>query len=232
MWRLTERDPMDFVLWKPSSDDLPGWDSPWGRGRPGWHIECSAMAKTHLGEIFDIHGGGIDLTFPHHENEIAQSRCALGHDVMARTWMHNGYLQVEGEKMSKSLGNFLTINELLAKWPGEVLRLQMLMTHYRQPLDWTEARCREAQGLLDRWYGLVDGVEAGEVPEQVLASALRRSQHARRPSPRCTGWLTIRHRHQTCALRENCSACSSSRLRNGPPGARPAWNLTKPGSRT
>ena len=108
-----KKDPMDFVLWKPSSDDLPGWDSPWGRGRPGWHIECSAMALSHLGEVFDIHGGGIDLTFPHHENEIAQSRCALGHDTMANIWMHNGYLQVEGQKMSKSTGNFLTIHDLL-----------------------------------------------------------------------------------------------------------------------
>jgi len=165
-----KKDPMDFVLWKPSSDDLPGWDSPWGRGRPGWHIECSAMSLAHLGEVFDIHGGGIDLTFPHHENEIAQSCCALGHDKMANVWMHNGYLQVEGQKMSKSAGNFLTIHELLAKWPGQVLRLQMLMTHYRQPLDWTETRCREAQVLLDRWYGLVGTVDAGgaEPPAAVL----------------------------------------------------------------
>ncbi len=165
-----KKDPMDFVLWKPSSDEQPGWDSPWGRGRPGWHIECSAMAKEHLGEVFDIHGGGIDLTFPHHENELAQSRCALGHDHMAMVWMHNGYLQVEGRKMSKSEGNFLTINDLLAQWPGEVLRLQMLMTHYRQPLDWTETRCREAQALLDRWYGLIADGEAGagELPAAVF----------------------------------------------------------------
>ncbi len=165
-----KKDSMDFVLWKPSSDDLPGWDSPWGRGRPGWHIECSAMSKTHLGEIFDIHGGGIDLAFPHHENEIAQSRCALGHDVMANVWMHNGYLQVEGEKMSKSLGNFLTIHDLLGQWPGEVLRLQMLMTHYRQPLDWTDTRCREARSLLDRWYGLIGNGAGpgGDVPLSVL----------------------------------------------------------------
>ena len=149
-----KKDPMDFVLWKPSSDDLPGWESPWGRGRPGWHIECSAMAKTHLGEVFDIHGGGIDLVFPHHENELAQSRCAMGHELMARVWMHNGFLQVEGEKMSKSLGNFHTIHDLLKKWPGDVLRLQMLMTHYRQPLDWTDQRCKEARGILDKWYAL------------------------------------------------------------------------------
>ena len=165
-----KKDTMDFVLWKPSSDDLPGWDSPWGRGRPGWHIECSAMSKTHLGEVFDIHGGGIDLAFPHHENEIAQSRCALGRDVMANVWMHNGYLQVEGEKMSKSLGNFLTIHDLLGQWPGEVLRLQMLMTHYRQPLDWTDNRCREARSLLDRWYGLLGDAKhaGGDLPAPVL----------------------------------------------------------------
>jgi cysteinyl-tRNA synthetase len=132
-----KRDPMDFVLWKPSSPELPGWDSPWGRGRPGWHIECSAMSAALLGETFDIHGGGIDLVFPHHENEIAQSRCAFHTPVMAKYWMHNGFLQVEGEKMSKSLGNFFTIRELLADWPGEVLRFNMLRTQYRQPIDWT-----------------------------------------------------------------------------------------------
>ncbi|MFN3892733.1 MAG: cysteine--tRNA ligase [Beijerinckiaceae bacterium] len=143
---------MDFVLWKPSKDDEPGWDSPWGRGRPGWHIECSAMSWKHLGETFDIHGGGIDLVFPHHENEIAQSRCAFGHNVMASVWMHNGFLQVEGEKMSKSLGNFRTIREVLADWQGEVARLTMLKTHYRQPIDWTVASLRESKRELDRWY--------------------------------------------------------------------------------
>jgi cysteinyl-tRNA synthetase len=139
-----KRNPGDFVLWKLSSAEEPGWESPWGRGRPGWHIECSAMSKKYLGEVFDIHGGGLDLIFPHHENEIAQSRCAHGTSVMANVWMHNGFLQVEGQKMSKSLGNFVTINELLdekkfgdRKWPGEVLRLAMLKTHYRQPIDWT-----------------------------------------------------------------------------------------------
>ena len=145
-----KRGDMDFVLWKPSKDSEPGWESPWGRGRPGWHIECSAMSWKHLGEVFDIHGGGIDLVFPHHENEIAQTRCAFGHDVMANVWMHNGFLQVEGEKMSKSLGNFVTIHELLntekfggRKWPGEVLRLAMLSTHYRQPIDFTVARLKK-----------------------------------------------------------------------------------------
>jgi cysteinyl-tRNA synthetase len=135
-----KRDPMDFVLWKPSKPGEPAWPSPAGiatPGRPGWHIECSAMSWKHLGETFDIHGGGIDLVFPHHENEIAQSRCAFHTPVMANYWMHNGFLQVEGEKMSKSLGNFFTIRELLADWPGEVLRFNMLRTHYRQPIDWT-----------------------------------------------------------------------------------------------
>ena len=153
-----KRDPMDFVLWKPSSDEEPGWISPWGRGRPGWHIECSAMSWKHLGEVFDIHGGGIDLVFPHHENEIAQTRCAFGHAVMANVWMHNGFLQVEGEKMSKSLGNFFTIRELLESdrfggraWHGEVLRLAMLRTQYRQPIDWTVKAAEEAESTLLRW---------------------------------------------------------------------------------
>jgi len=149
-----KKDPQDFVLWKPSKPGEPGWPSPAGikgLGRPGWHIECSAMAWKHLGETFDIHGGGIDLVFPHHENEIAQSRCAFHTGVMANTWMHNGFLQVEGEKMSKSLGNFFTIRELLEKWPGDVLRLQMLMTHYRQPIDWTKASSTEVSGTIDTW---------------------------------------------------------------------------------
>jgi cysteinyl-tRNA synthetase len=147
-----KKDPTDFVLWKPSDDETPGWESPWGRGRPGWHIECSAMAGEHLGEVFDIHGGGIDLQFPHHENEIAQSRCAHGTKVMANVWMHNGFLQVEGKKMSKSEGNFITINELLQKWPGEVLRFNMLRTHYRQPIDWTEKSVQESWDVLAAWY--------------------------------------------------------------------------------
>jgi cysteinyl-tRNA synthetase len=147
-----KKGPMDFVLWKPSSPDEPGWESPWGRGRPGWHLECSAMSWKYLGEVFDIHGGGIDLVFPHHENEIAQSCCAFGHDVMANYWLHNGFLQVEGEKMSKSLGNFVTIHAALKDWPGEVLRLNMLKTQYRQPIDWTLAGLRESQRELDRWY--------------------------------------------------------------------------------
>jgi cysteinyl-tRNA synthetase len=147
-----KRDPMDFVLWKPSKPGEPSWPSPAGiavQGRPGWHIECSAMAWKHLGETFDIHGGGIDLVFPHHENEIAQSRCAFHTPTMAQTWMHNGFLQVEGEKMSKSLGNFITIRDLRAEWPGDVIRFQMLMTHYRQPIDWTRSATEQAAQALD-----------------------------------------------------------------------------------
>ncbi len=156
-----KKNPMDFVLWKPSSDKEPGWDSPWGTGRPGWHLECSVMSKKYLGETFDIHGGGLDLIFPHHENEIAQSTCAHENEVMANYWMHNGYLQVEGEKMSKSLGNFITINELLKEWPGEVVRLTMLMTHYRKPIDWTQKTLTAAQKTLDHWYELTSEVESG-----------------------------------------------------------------------
>ncbi|WP_299741811.1 cysteine--tRNA ligase [uncultured Tateyamaria sp.] len=146
-----KEDPMDFVLWKPSDDDLPGWDSPWGRGRPGWHIECSAMAYDLLGDTFDIHGGGNDLQFPHHENEIAQSKCA-GHGF-AKVWMHNEMLQVEGKKMSKSLGNFFTVRDLLDQGvPGEVIRFVMLSTHYRKPMDWTEKKRAEAEATLRKWY--------------------------------------------------------------------------------
>ena len=172
-----KRDPMDFVLWKPSKPGEPSWPSPGGietQGRPGWHIECSAMSAAHLGEVFDIHGGGIDLVFPHHENEIAQSRCAHGTQVMARVWMHNGFLQVEGEKMSKSLGNFVTVHELLTgwqgyAWPGEALRLNMLRTQYRQPLDWTFVSLDEAHKALWEWYGDVEqSAPAPSVPDAVL----------------------------------------------------------------
>ncbi len=152
-----KRDPADFVLWKPSAPDLPGWDSPWGRGRPGWHLECSAMTEKHLGKEFDIHAGGIDLVFPHHENEIAQSRCANPGTGFARYWLHNGYLQSEGEKMSKSLGNFYTVKDLLTEFPGEAIRLLLLQTHYRQPLDFTKDGLRQAKEMLDRFYGALRG---------------------------------------------------------------------------
>ncbi len=147
-----KRDPADFVLWKPSEPDIPGWDSPWGRGRPGWHIECSAMSEAHLGESFDIHGGGLDLIFPHHENEIAQSVCAHGGHAFARVWMHNEMLTLGGVKMSKSLGNILTVRELLDAAPGEALRAALLSAHYRDPLDWTSERLRQARQSLDRFY--------------------------------------------------------------------------------
>ncbi|MFZ5962969.1 cysteine--tRNA ligase [Thalassococcus sp. BH17M4-6] len=164
-----KRNPMDFVLWKPSPDDLPGWDSPWGRGRPGWHIECSAMAQELLGESFDIHGGGNDLMFPHHENEIAQSCCAHPEGGFARVWLHNEMLQVEGKKMSKSLGNFFTVRDLLNQGvPGEVIRFVMLSTHYRKPMDWTEKKAREAEATLRKWRRLVDGVEATDVPDEIV----------------------------------------------------------------
>ncbi|MEL6643713.1 MAG: cysteine--tRNA ligase [Pseudomonadota bacterium] len=152
-----KKNPMDFVLWKPSDDDLPGWDSPWGRGRPGWHIECSAMAHELLGESFDIHGGGIDLQFPHHENEIAQSCCAHPEGEFARVWMHNEMLQVEGKKMSKSLGNFFTVHDLLEQGvPGEVIRFVMLSTHYRKPMDWTEKKREEAEATLRKWFSQLE----------------------------------------------------------------------------
>ncbi|GJM02310.1 MAG: cysteine--tRNA ligase [Rhodomicrobium sp.] len=171
-----KKDPMDFVLWKPAPEGEQGFESALGRGRPGWHIECSAMAKAHLGEVFDIHGGGIDLVFPHHENEIAQSRCAHGSHEMARYWMHNGYLQVEGEKMSKSLGNFITVNEVLKDWPGETARLAMLMTHYRQPINWTVKSLSEAQKTLTSWYEAI-GEEAlpseDAQPHDAVFAALR-----------------------------------------------------------
>src|SRR3954471_2213105 len=146
-----KKNAMDFVLWKPSDANTPGWDSPWGRGRPGWHLECSSMIEATMGETIDIHGGGIDLVFPHHENEIAQSEGAHGGHALARVWMHNGFLNVEGEKMSKSLGNFVTIHELLADWPGDVLRFNMLRAHYRQPMDWTLRSVRESEAIVHRW---------------------------------------------------------------------------------
>jgi cysteinyl-tRNA synthetase len=180
-----KQDPMDFVLWKPSKPGEPSWPSPCGiavPGRPGWHIECSAMAAAHLGQTFDVHGGGIDLVFPHHENEIAQSRCANRTPIMAQVWMHNGFLQVEGEKMAKSAGNFVTVHELLEgwqgyAWPGEALRFNMLRTQYRQPLDWTLVGLDEAHKTLWEWYGDLEskpasGEPAGGVPGPVLEALM------------------------------------------------------------
>ncbi|CAN0094036.1 unnamed protein product, partial [Chrysoparadoxa australica] len=181
-----KKNPMDFVLWKPSTDELPGWDSPWGRGRPGWHIECSAMADKLLWEdfkgklseegrkhphSFDIHGGGNDLTFPHHENEIAQSKCAHPEGGFANVWLHNEMLQVEGKKMSKSLGNFFTVRDLLEQGvPGEVIRFVMLSTHYRKPMDWTEKKRVEAEKMLGKWHRLIGNNSPGEVPPRVLSA--------------------------------------------------------------
>jgi cysteinyl-tRNA synthetase len=172
-----KKDPADFVLWKPSAAGTPGWDSPWGYGRPGWHIECSAMSLTHLGEVFDIHGGGLDLIFPHHENEIAQSRCAFGTATMANTWMHNGFVTVEGEKMSKSLGNFYTVQDLLKEWPGEVIRYALLAAHYRAPLDYSKQGLTEARSALDRLYQALRGESGGgsvrdAAPAASVAAAL------------------------------------------------------------
>jgi cysteinyl-tRNA synthetase len=177
-----KRDPMDFVLWKPACEGEPGWPSPAGigvPGRPGWHLECSAMAEKHLGVTFDIHGGGIDLVFPHHENEVAQSRCAHGTEIMANVWMHNGFLQVEGEKMSKSLGNFVTIRQLLDgwhgfAWPGEAVRFNMLQTHYRQPTDWTADNLDASHKTLWDWYGTLEaaGTQAGDKKPRGFLEAL------------------------------------------------------------
>ncbi len=181
-----KEDPMDFVLWKPSTDDLPGWDSPWGRGRPGWHIECSAMADKLLWQDvenqlspeararphqFDIHGGGNDLTFPHHENEIAQSCCAHGTDRLAQVWMHNEMLQVEGKKMSKSLGNFFTVRDLLDQGvPGEVIRFVFLSTHYSKPMDWTAKKAEDAEKTLRKWRALTADAAMGSPDPDVIAA--------------------------------------------------------------
>ncbi len=200
-----KRDPMDFVLWKPAKPGEPSWPSPAGiaaAGRPGWHIECSAMAWKHLDKTFDIHGGGIDLVFPHHENEIAQSRCAFGTEVMARYWLHNGFLQVEGEKMAKSLGNFVTIRDLLTgwggyAWPGEALRFSMLKTHYRQPLDWTLAALDELHRTLWEWYGDVDGRGEDAMSRSMFSMRWPTISTRRRRWPRCT----------SCTALENGRSC-------------------------
>jgi len=171
-----KRNPGDFVLWKPSDATQPGWDSPWGRGRPGWHIECSAMSAAHLGEVIDIHAGGQDLVFPHHENEVAQSRCAHGTSVFARYWLHNGFVTVDKRKMSKSLGNTLIVHELLDQWPGEALRYLLLSAHYRQPLDWSDSALHQAVATLDRLYRTLaeSGLDrdAGAIPDDGVVEAL------------------------------------------------------------
>jgi cysteinyl-tRNA synthetase len=165
-----KRDPGDFVLWKPSTDDLPGWDSPWGRGRPGWHIECSAMAAAHLGETIDIHAGGVDLQFPHHENEIAQSECAHGGRIFARYWLHNGMLNFGGTKMSKSLGNIEKIHDLVRAHPPEALRYALLSAHYRQPLEWSDGLIEQSVRTLDRLYGTLRDLANVDAPAVIPAS--------------------------------------------------------------
>ncbi|MFG1425825.1 cysteine--tRNA ligase [Roseixanthobacter glucoisosaccharinicivorans] len=206
-----KRDAMDFVLWKPSADGVPGWDSPCGiavPGRPGWHIECSAMSWKHLGETFDIHGGGIDLVFPHHENEIAQSRCAFDSGVMARVWMHNGFLMLEGEKMSKSLGNFVTIRELLNDWPGEVLRLAMLSTHYRQPINWTRQGIGFAAKTLDKWYRIVGDEPADSEGENPFEAEI-----AERLGDDLNSPSAISHLHHLASVAEDVDTSSALKRR-------------------
>lgn len=167
-----KKDPADFVLWKPSADDQPGWDSPWGRGRPGWHLECSAMIERHLGETIDIHGGGLDLVFPHHENEIAQSECAHGGAPFVRYWVHNGMLNLKGEKMAKSVGNVEAVRDLLADFPGEAIRLALLSGNYRAPLDFSRAMIAEARRRLDRWYRVAGDAAPDDAPPDSMLAAL------------------------------------------------------------
>ena len=169
-----KKDPSDFVLWKPSKEGEPQWDSPWGKGRPGWHIECSAMSNKYLGNNFDIHGGGQDLIFPHHENEIAQSQCAHG-EVFSNYWVHNGFVTVEGDKMAKSEGNFVTVNQLKGSYQGEVIRLTMMLTHYRQPLNWTEENLKESKKILDKWYNFISNLETKNPKSENISNELLNS---------------------------------------------------------
>ena len=163
-----KKDPLDFILWKPSEANDPGWDSPWGRGRPGWHLECSVMSEKFLGKKFDIHGGGLDLVFPHHENEIAQSRCTNKTSNFANYWLHNGFVTFDKEKMSKSMGNIVAINKLRENINGQVVRLALLSSHYKQPLDWNEKLIQESQNTLDKWYGQFEKIDSEELQDEVL----------------------------------------------------------------
>ncbi|MCB1607586.1 MAG: cysteine--tRNA ligase [Xanthomonadales bacterium] len=208
-----KRNPGDFVLWKPSSADLPGWDSPWGSGRPGWHIECSAMAETHLGDTIDIHAGGVDLLFPHHENEVAQSTCAHDGEQFARHWLHNGFVTVEGRKMSKSLGNVLLVDQLRREHSAEALRFLLLNAHYRQPMDWSDAALVQARATLDRLYGAlrenppVDEVE--RVPEELEAALCEDIN-----TPQALALLSQYARELKKAEGEQARQLASSRLRS------------------
>jgi len=202
----------DFVLWKPSTPELPGWDSPWGTGRPGWHIECSAMAEKHLGRTIDIHGGGQDLVFPHHENELAQSRCAHGGEDFARYWVHNGFLSIDHEKMSKSLGNVVLVRKLLEMMPGEVVRLALLSAHYRQPLDWSAETIDSARRMLDRLYGAVRGVDvsaaarAAADPPEDLVAALEDDLNTPKALAEFFGLARALNREDDAAQRETLAA--------------------------
>jgi len=208
-----KRNPADFVLWKPSTADLPGWDSPWSVGRPGWHIECSAMAEAHLGETIDIHAGGVDLVFPHHENEVAQSSCAHGGAQFARYWMHNGFVTAEGRKMSKSLGNVLLVDDLRREHPTEALRFMLLNAHYRQPMDWSDASLVQVRATLDRMYGALreappsDDVE--RIPEEMIA-ALSEDLN----TPQALALLSQYVRELNRAEGDQAKALASSRLRS------------------
>jgi len=206
-----KRDPMDFVLWKPSTPDLPGWDSPWGRGRPGWHIECSAMIGQHLGTTIDIHGGGQDLIFPHHENEIAQGTCAHG-TLYCRTWVHNSFVTVDGQKMSKSLGNVLLVRDLLGQAPGEAIRLALLSTHYRHPLDWNMQRLATARQTLLRFYTSLAKAESVTIPEQIppdqlVLDALRNDLNIPEALVRLRKLLTLLDNADADELRTQAKSC-------------------------
>jgi cysteinyl-tRNA synthetase len=225
-----KKDPMDFVLWKPSKPGEPAWPSPWSNGRPGWHIECSAMAGALLGDTFDIHGGGIDLIFPHHENEIAQSRCAHGTTTMANYWLHNGFLQVEGEKMSKSTGNFVTIRELLGttkfggrEWNGAELRLATLKTHYRQPIDWTVAALEESKRTLQSWHAALapHGVPRSQPVQMstlVVAEALQDDLNASEAIAAMHGFAKAARAGDAAAARDLAAAADLMGLQ------RPLWD--------
>ena len=204
--------PQDFVLWKPSTPELPGWDSPWGRGRPGWHIECSAMAERHLGTTIDIHAGGTDLIFPHHENEMAQSRCAHDGQEFARYWLHNGFLSIDHEKMSKSLGNVLLVHDLIKTIPGEAMRLALLSAHYRQPLDWSEETIEHATKMLDRLYGAIRGITVSvaqreaAAPPAALVAALEDDLNTPRAMAEFFGLARALNRASDLAERERLAA--------------------------
>jgi len=195
-----KRDPADFVLWKPSAPDQPGWDSRYGRGRPGWHIECSAMAGALLGDVFDIHGGGIDLVFPHHENEIAQSCCAHGTDRMANIWIHNGFITVNGEKMSKSLGNFFTVHDLLKDWDGEVIRYALLSAHYRQPLDFTPELLAQSKAALDKTYLALRGFPTEAEPDVLVESGLLEDLNTHESITKIHEWTTALNKNDYDAI--------------------------------